>query len=63
MILDGKITTKESHIKRQEHVLKILILSLRAFYIQQKAYLSGHGVVTRNSNSSMLGDLEEFLED
>jgi hypothetical protein len=57
------MTTEESHIKRREHVLEILILSMRAFYIQQKAYLSGHGVVMRNSNSSMLGDLEEFLED
>jgi hypothetical protein len=54
------MTTEESRIKRRGHIFEIIVFSLRAFYVQQKACLSSHGVVTRNSNSSMFGNLEGF---
>jgi hypothetical protein len=66
MILDGKMTTKESRIKRREYVLEILILSLRASYVQQRDHLNihlhefGHGLGWIILTYPCFEDLEGF---
>jgi hypothetical protein len=50
------MTIKELQVNGQGHGLEILVLSLRASYVQQTYYLSihlhelGHGVIMENSN-------------